>query len=249
MQAHRFVPALGLALATAVSPPAAASPFRPLPATARGYPTPAEAFRMLAHRPDDRGWANPFRPRAVVPIRGGGFALLMAGGERDCHPCAATLAVAYFRRGGGGWRPAGQWDHVHEGGSWGEIDGLARLVLPGPDPLIGVKAGSTDLGCVTESMGVVELTPARPVERIDDASLGGGNGGAAPGPGAAVDISAVVMPLKGRPGLAIRYQGQAGRRRIDTVVSYSGPGLWRPHPAPFAGDCNLHEVRRAGARE
>jgi hypothetical protein len=205
-----------------------------------GFPTPDEAFKLVRFRTEVEvaRYGYPWHPEKLVPIRGG-FALLMSWAEDSCHACKPTLGVAYFHRRDGRWKPYGLWDNLYQDGWNGSFGDMEVIDIGQPNPTVAVHGGWFGEGCDVDGMGLVELAPDRPIMRVVRAPLGAGNGGQTSDPKYRMGYEATVSPLRGRPGLKIRYRGELEReRQIDVTVIYTGPGRrWTAHPHIFKADC------------
>lgn len=209
-----------------------------------GFPTVEEAFRLAPHEVDDSGWSEPLRGDGLIPTRGG-FALLVRGAEDECHACSGTLNVVYFRRVDGRWAPYRQWADVYEGGGWGGNYEVETIRLGRPNPTLKLSYSYGNGGDFGTYISILELTPARPILRIDEVQTDEDNSGAAETPEQACFIDSEIRPLRRGQGLAIHYTGaRAGHVKVDAVVHYSGTGdRWRPHPRAFDLSCRLDRIR------
>lgn len=221
-----------------IQPAAPHAALKPAPkpvsrAPAAEFPTLKEAFALAPDRARDKGWEYPLHADKLVPIKSG-FALLMSGSEAACVACAPRLSVVYFHRQGDRWAPYHTWRNFYQDGWNGRFGQMDLIDVGQPNPTIAVHGGYFNQGCMVDAIGLIELAPSGPILRVDRAPMGSS--------GADSDdiyYDASITPLKGRPGLRIRYFGVLEHSKpIDTTVVYSGAGLrWRPHPGILKQDC------------
>jgi hypothetical protein len=234
------------------APPSSAQPIPPLPAESPtkaadlspsiaappGYPSVEQAFALVPRGVDDSGWRYPLQGDGLVPIKGG-FALLVRGAEEDCHGCKGRLDIVYFDRTAHGWKARRRWTKVYEGGAWGGNFSLEPFRLAGAGPAIQLSSGFMQGGRSDSYVSIVELTPARPILRLDEAPAGYENSGAAETADQACAIESRMTPLQAGQGVAIHYTGSRSHHvKVDALVRYFGKGdRWKAHPRPFDLDC------------
>jgi hypothetical protein len=244
MPRARVLTALALALAAAsvtCGPMAWAKPaaHRPLPARASGLPTPKQAFALVHYKFDDADWHERTHGERVVPMRNG-FALLMRGAPEGCPGCTGFLSVAYFYRRHGRWSAARTWGDIFEGGSWGGNFWIEFSELGLANPTLELAWRTGQGGWDEAYTSILELTPLRPILRADHVLAVRDNSGATGDPEQSCNVDSSVRPLKGRPGIAVRYWGHIEhRKRVAGYVRYFGRGdRWTAHPRAFILTCS-----------
>lgn len=219
-----------LALAAAA---AALLPAAPVAAA----PSLTGAFAVARPQIAEPGWTRPMHAEQLVPLGGGRYALLAAGGQGDCRRCRGTLSVAYLSEAGGGLKLDAAFRRIWQGGAWGDIGVVSPAEVGASAPAIEIAGGYGAFGLTVEDLTIVELTPARPIVRLyvrtqvtdytrKDAIKD------------SIFLLSDRVPMPG-PGLALHVTGWCrGRVEVDKVVRYAGPGeWWSPDKALDPGIC------------
>jgi hypothetical protein len=211
---------------------------KPAQAPASALPTPNQAFALVHYRFDDADWFERMHGEQVVRMRTG-FALLMRGEAHDCDACNAVMSVTYFHRRQGRWIAARTWDQIFEGSSSAGVFGIEPIMLGLANPTLKLSWGDGRDGWDDGYVSILELTPSRPILHADQVVAGGDNTGATDDPKEGCWVHATIRPLRGRPGMVIRYWGhQAHWKKVARTVRYFGRGdRWTAHPRAFTVMC------------
>ena len=119
-----------------------------------------------------------YRSGKLVPLGNARFALITGGQGSEGHVHAGSLAVHYLTRTADGFERTGSWPGLLVSGTWGAPPDWSIRTDLTPSPTLVVEAGGTWQGYTCSWAHLVELTPTRPVIRVDQISTGYGSGGA-----------------------------------------------------------------------
>ncbi|HWE45617.1 MAG TPA: hypothetical protein VG407_06270 [Caulobacteraceae bacterium] len=131
-------------------------------AFAAAFGAPAPADKVVTR--DGQDAMLRYRPARLVSL--GTVTVLISEARTDgCHGCYGELAVHYLTRDGTGFKPAGAWPEISDGGSFGEPPNWSIRTDLFSGPALVVHAGGTWQGCTVDYADIIELTPDRPIVR------------------------------------------------------------------------------------
>lgn len=194
------------AVAPAIAPPPVAT-LSPEQLTALAFraawggPPPIERTETHEGQTDTR----TYRSGRLVPLGGSRFALISGGQGGEGHVNAGSIAVHYLTRVGEDFERVGSWPGLLVSGTWGQPPEWSVRTDLMPAPTLVIEAGGTWQGYTCTWAHLVELTPARPVVRVDQINTGYDSGGALGDAGESVE----GRILSGRKGetFRVRYTG------------------------------------------
>ena len=192
-----------------------------------GGPPPIERTETHEGQTDVR----TYRSGKLVPLGNARFALITGGQGSEGHVHAGSLAVHYLTRTADGFERTGSWPGLLVSGTWGAPPDWSIRTDLTPSPTLVVEAGGTWQGYTCSWAHLVELTPTRPVIRVDQISTGYGSGGALGDAGESVEGR--IIP--GRKGETIRVQYTGDR---TATVTYAKVGeVYDPVDLPELPGC------------
>jgi len=154
-----------------------------------------------------REWEDQtYSKSSLIDLGQGLYALLSEGHGGEAHASAGSLAVHYLMWTGSGFEKTGAWPALIHSGSWGSPPSwvIRKDLMEGP--AVVASAGGTWQGYTCGWSDIIELTPSKPVVRIDKILMGYSDGGARMD-GQTTDVEGEIMAgQKGRT-LRVRYAG------------------------------------------
>lgn len=173
-----------------------------------------------------------YRSGKLVPIGGDQFAFVSDGQGGEAHASAGALAIHYLKRTVTGFERIGSWPGVLVSGSWGSPPEWKIRTDLTPSPTLVAEAGGTWQGYTCTWAHVIELTPQRPVLRIDQIGLSYSDGGARED-GVGRKMEGVLIPGQKGKTMRVRYSGD-----IDATVTYAKVGeVYDPVDLPDLPSC------------
>lgn len=172
-----------------------------------------------------------YRSGKLVPLGGSRFALISGGQGGEAHVHAGSLSVHYLTRTDHGFQRTGSWPGLLVSGTWGAPPEWSIRTDLTPSPTLVVEAGGTWQGYTCMWAHLVELTPRRPIIRVDQISTGYDSGGARGDAGESIEGR--ILP--GRKGETIRIQYTGDR---TATVTYAKVGeVYDPIDPPELPGC------------
>ena len=167
-------------------------------------------------KPDEE--VQTYSASKLIPIGTNLYALITDGQGGEAHASAGSLAIHYLKRTADGFARVGAWPAFLYSGSWGSApkwDIRHDLMTA---PTLVATAGGTWQGYTCGWAHVIELTPQRPIKRIDQLPLSYSDGGARDEDEATHVEGRILSGDKGRT-LRVRYTGD-----MTATVTYAKVG-------------------------
>lgn len=185
-----------------------------------------------AKGPADYPGPYTYRSGKLVPLGGDRFALVSSGQGGDAHASSGSLAIHYLKRTADGFEKAGSWPGLIAGGGWGEAPKWSVRSDLMPSPTLVVASTGVGQGLLCEVTQLVELTPERPVFRIERLSTEYDNSGASED-GEGENIKGRILP--GRKGQTFKVEYTGVR---DATVTFARVGdVYDPVDMPELPSC------------
>ncbi|WP_297800612.1 hypothetical protein [uncultured Brevundimonas sp.] len=162
--------------------------------------------------------AQTYSASKLIPIGTNLYALITDGQGGEAHVSAGSLAIHYLKRTVEGFERVGAWPAFIYSGSWGnppKWDIRHDLMNA---PTLVATAGGTWQGYTCGWADVIELTPEKPVKRINQLPLSYSDGGARDEHEATDVEGRILAGEKGRT-LRVRYSGD-----MNATVTYAKVG-------------------------
>lgn len=156
---------------------------------------------------EDEFERQTYSKATLVPVATNQYALISEGHGGEAHVSAGSLAIHYLKRTADGFERVGAWPAFVTTGTWGNPPRWSIRQDLTPSPTLIAEAGGTWQGYTCSWAHVIELTPERPITRIDQISTGYSDGGARVDGEKVTDVSGQILAgQKGRT-LRVRYTG------------------------------------------
>ncbi|WP_292051779.1 MULTISPECIES: hypothetical protein [unclassified Brevundimonas] len=201
----------------------------------------AQAFRAawgapppVTYRPVKPGEheAQTYAKATLVPVSQGLYALISEGQGGEGHVSAGSLAIHYLKRTADGFERVGAWPAFLVTGTWGSPPRWDIRQDLMNAPTLVATAGGTWQGYTCGWAHVIELTPQKPVTRIDQIHLSYSDGGAR-GEDEATDVSGRILAGEKGRTLRVRYSGD-----MNATVTYAKVGeVYDPVDMPDIPTC------------
>ncbi|KAK0359464.1 hypothetical protein LTR94_031197, partial [Friedmanniomyces endolithicus] len=178
----------------------------------------------------DEVWT--YKEGELVPLSGDRFAFISEGQGGDGHVQAGALSIHYLQRAGDSFTRIGGWPGIVVSGTWGNPPQWRVRTDLTPGPALVSEAGGTWQGYTCTWANLIELTPERPVVRIDQIPISYSDGGAKE-EGESQTMQAVIIPGEKGRSLQVRYSGD-----VKGVVTYDKQGeVYKPAKSPELLTC------------
>ena len=188
----------------------------------------AQAFRAawgapppVTYRPSkqDEHEAQTYTKSTLVPVSTGLYALVSDGQGGEAHVSAGSLAIHYLKRTADGFERVGAWPAFLVSGTWGNTPRWTVREDLMPSPTLVAEAGGTWQGYSCTWAHVIELTPERPIMRIDLISTGFTDGGARIDGEKVTSVRGTILADEKGRTIRVRYTGD---RKV--TVTYAKVG-------------------------
>lgn len=152
----------------------------------------------------------------LVPVAPDLYALITEGQGGEGHVSAGSLAIHYLKPTAEGFERVGAWPGFLITGTFGNPPQWTIRQDLTTSPALVAEAGGTWQGYSCSWAHVIELTPERPVTRIDQVSTGYSDGGARVDGEKVTDVSGQI--LAGEKGRTIRVRYTGDRKAVVTYA-------------------------------
>ncbi|MNV10484.1 hypothetical protein D3C71_1010130 [compost metagenome] len=193
-----------------------------------GAPPPIERNETTDGQTEHR----TYRSGKLIPLDGDRFAFISEGHGGEAHVSAGALAIHYLKRTGDGFERVGSWPAFLVSGTWGSPPEWKIRTDLTPSPTVIAEGGGTWQGYTCSWAHVIELTPQRPVIRIDQIGMSYSDGGARVD-GSSKSMEGVLIPGQKGKTMRVRYTGD-----VDETVTYAKVGeVYDPVNLPDLPSC------------
>lgn len=193
-----------------------------------GAPPPIERNETI----DGQAEHRTYRSGKLVPLDGDRFAFISKGQGGEGHVSAGSLSIHYLKRTANGFERVGSWPAFLISGTWGSPPEWKIRTDLTPSPTLIAEGGGTWQGYTCSWAHVVELTPQRPVIRIDQIGISYSDGGARED-GSSEGMEGVLLPGQKGKTMRVRYTGD-----VDATVTYAKVGeVYDPVNLPELPGC------------
>jgi hypothetical protein len=182
--------------------------------TAWGGPPPIEREEGTGNQTDTR----TYRSGRLIALEGGRYALISDGQGGEGHVSSGSLSIHYLQRTGDSFTRIGSWPEFLVSGTWGASPEWKIRTDLTPSPTLVAEAGGTWQGYTCSWAHVIELTPDKPVVRIDQIPTSYSDGGARE-EGKTKSMEGVLIPGQKGKSIRVRYTGD-----VDATVVYAKVG-------------------------
>lgn len=187
--------------------------------------TRAAAFRAawgaappVVYRPKgtEAAEVQTYNKAKLVPVAPALYALITEGQGGEGHVNAGSLAIHYLKPTANGFERVGAWPAFLITGTFGNPPQWSIRQDLTPSPTLVAEAGGTWQGYSCSWAHVIELTPERPVTRIDQVSTGYSDGGARLDGEEVTGFEGQI--LAGEKGRTIRVRYSGDRKAVVTYA-------------------------------
>ncbi|QIF81646.1 MULTISPECIES: hypothetical protein [Brevundimonas] len=182
--------------------------------TAWGGPPPIEREEGTGNQTDTR----TYRSGKLIALEGGRYALISDGQGGEGHVNSGSLSIHYLQRTGDSFTRIGSWPGFLVSGTWGAPPEWKIRTDLTPSPALVAEAGGTWQGYTCTWAHVIELTPDKPIVRIDQIPTSYSDGGARE-EGETKSMEGVLIPGQKGKSMRVRYTGD-----VDATVVYAKVG-------------------------
>ena len=182
--------------------------------TAWGGPPPIERNEGTGNQADTR----TYRSGKLIALEGGRYALISGGQGGEGHVNSGSLSIHYLQRTGDSFTRIGSWPGFVVSGTWGAPPEWKIRTDLTPSPTLVAEAGGTWQGYTCTWAHVIELTPDKPIVRIDQIPTSYSDGGARE-EGETKSMEGVLIPGQKGKSIRVRYTGD-----VDATVVYAKVG-------------------------
>ena len=182
--------------------------------TAWGGPPPIERSEGEADQTDTR----TYRSSKLIALEAGRYALISDGQGGGAHVNSGSLSIHYLQRTGEGFTRIGSWPRFLVSGTFGNPPQWTIRNDLTPSPTLVAEAGGTWGGYTCTWAHVIELTPDKPVMRIDLIPISYSDDGARE-EGQTKRMEGVLMADQKGRSMRVRYTGD-----VEATVFYAKVG-------------------------
>ena len=182
--------------------------------TALGGPPPIEREEGTGNQTVTR----TYRSGKLIALEGGRYALISDGQGGEGHVNSGSLSIHYLQRTGDSFTRIGSWPGFLVSGTWGAPPEWKIRTDLTPSPALVAEAGGTWQGYTCTWAHVIELTPDKPIVRIDQIPTSYSDGGARE-EGETKSMEGVLIPGQKGKSMRVRYTGD-----VDATVVYAKVG-------------------------
>lgn len=184
--------------------------------TAWGGPPPIEREEGTGNQADTR----TYRSGKLIALEGGRYALISDGQGGEGHVNSGSLSIHYLQRTGDSFTRIGSWPGFLVSGTWGAPPTWKIRTDLTPSPTLVAEAGGTWQGYTCTWAHVIELTPDKPVVRIDQIPTSYSDGGARE-EGETQSMEGVLLPGQKGKSMRVRYTGDVAAMVVYAKVGES----------------------------
>lgn len=182
--------------------------------TAWGGPAPIERSEGAGNQSDTR----TYRSGRLIALDGGRYAFISEGQGGGGHVNAGSLSIHYLQRTGDRFTRIGSWPGFLVSGTFGNPPQWKIRTDLTPSPTLVAEAGGTWQGYSCGWAHVIELTPDKPIVRIDQIATSYSDSGARE-EGETKSMEGVLIPGQKGRSIRVRYTGD-----VDAIVVYAKVG-------------------------
>lgn len=182
--------------------------------TAWGGPAPIERSEGAANQTDTR----TYRSGKLIALEAGRYALISDGEGGEGHVDSGSLSIHYLQRTGDNFTRIGSWPGFLVSGTFGNPPQWTIRTDLTPSPTLVAEAGGTWQGYTCTWAHVIELTPDKPVVRIDQIPTSYSDGGARE-EGETKSMEGILIPGQKGKSMRVRYTGD-----VEATVVYAKVG-------------------------